>query len=91
MSVVQDIVSSSQIIKDDNLVKVYPNPFKNSLVVATDEEWSQLSIFNVLGGLVYEDTEYQAMKSLQLSLQRGIYYVKLKTNNGEKLVKVIKK
>ena len=91
ISVVQDIVSSSQIIKDDNLVKVYPNPFKNSLVVATDEEWSQLSIFNVLGGLVYEDTEYQAMKSLQLSLQRGIYYVKLKTNNGEKLVKVIKK
>mgnify|MGYP001182551747 CR=1 FL=1 len=90
ISVVKDIVSFSQGVEDEFFVEVYPNPFKNRIVVASENEWTQLSIYNVLGGLVYEDYEYQPSKSLDLSLQRGIYYVKLKTVSGDQLIKVIK-
>ena len=91
ISVVEDIVSSSHDIDNKDFVTVYPNPFKDNLVIMSSEEWSRLSIYNVLGSLVYDDMAYQANKSLDLSLQTGIYYVKLKSDDREQLVKVVKK
>ena len=91
ISVVEDIVSSNEHFEDKGFVAVYPNPFKDKLVVSSSEKWSKLSIYNVLGSLVYEDKNYHANKSFDLSLQTGIYYVKLKINKLDKIVKVIKK
>ena len=91
ISVVEDVVSSSHDIDNKDFVTVYPNPFKDNLVIMSSEKWSRLSIYNVLGSLVYDDMAYQANKSLDLSLQTGIYYVKLKIDDREQLVKVVKK
>ena len=91
ISVVQDIVSSSQDFEIKESITIYPNPFIDNFIVASSEEWSRLSVYNVLGGLVYDDVNYQNNKSLDLSLQTGIYYVKLKMVRGDKIVKVVKK
>ena len=80
-----------ELIDNKDFVTVYPNPFKDNLVIMSSEKWSRLSIYNVLGSLVYDDMAYQANKSLDLSLQTGIYYVKLKIDDREQLVKVVKK
>ena len=91
ISVVEDVVSSNEYFEENGLVAVYPNPFRDKLVVSSSEKWSKLSIYNVLGGLVYEDKNYEVNKSFDLPLQTGIYYVKLKINKLDKIVKVIKK
>ena len=91
ISVVEDVVSSNEYFEENGLVAVYPNPFRDKFVVSSSEKWSKLSIYNVLGGLVYEDKNYEVNKSFDLPLQTGIYYVKLKINKLDKIVKVIKK
>ena len=91
ISVVEDVVSSSQDFAIREGFTIYPNPFTENFIVASNEEWSRLSVYNVLGGLVYDDVNYQNNKSLDLSLQTGIYYVKLKMVRGDKIVKVVKK
>jgi beta-glucanase (GH16 family) len=91
ISVVEDVVSSSQYFEIKESITIYPNPFTDNFIVASSEEWSRLSVYNVLGGLVYDDVNYQNNKPLDLSLQTGIYYVKLKMVRGDKIVKVVKK
>ena len=91
ISVVQDVVSSDKYLDGNGDFTVYPNPFKNNLYVSSTEVWSRLSIYNILGKLVYDDTDYQADKSIDLPLKKGIYYINLRFNERDKTLKVIKK
>ena len=67
--------------------KVYPNPAKNMLHVE-DFGLTQVEVFNIMGQSVLNVNEN--FKSINIgSLQNGIYFVRLKTNDGEKTVKLV--
>lgn len=67
--------------------KVYPNPAKNMLHVE-GAGLVQMEVFNIMGqSVLYVDENF---KSINISnLQNGVYFVRLKTNNGEKTVKLV--
>ena len=66
---------------------IYPNPAKESIrIVGTDIQ--QVEIFNVMGQRVLDIGENH--ETIDIShLQNGIYFVHIKTTEGEKAVKLV--
>ncbi len=67
--------------------KVYPNPAKD-LIHVEGTGLLQVELFNIMGQTVLRADEN--FKSIDIShLQNGIYFVRLKTTQGEKTIKLI--
>jgi hypothetical protein len=70
----------------------YPNPVKDKLNIVNSTEITEVSIFNLAGGLVFSNTT--SSKAVQLNvaqLSTGIYIVKVVSGNETKTFKMIKK
>ena len=71
----------------DKEVKVYPNPAKNTLHVK-GAGLTQVELFNIMGQNVLSVSEnFEAIDIHHL--QNGIYFVRLKTEQGEKTLKLV--
>jgi uncharacterized repeat protein (TIGR02543 family) len=71
---------------------MYPNPVSDKLVVETTETINHLEIYNLLGALVYSDTDCATKVEISVSdLPSGMYFVRLKTNNNTETLKFVKK
>ena len=70
---------------------LYPNPFKNEIIVSSEYSVKSIEIFNTVGQKV--DTYTFDGKSISTNkLENGIYFVVIESNNGEKVVnKMVKK
>ena len=67
--------------------KIYPNPAKNTLHVE-GAGLTQVEVFNIMGQSVLSINEN--LETIDIShLQSGVYFVRLKTNNGEKTLKLV--
>ena len=67
--------------------KVYPNPAKNILHVEGDG-LTQVEVFNIMGQSVMNiDENFEAIGIGHL--QNGIYFIRIKTTEGEKTVKLV--
>jgi len=84
---VGNIISVRDFNKTDNKLKVFPNPNNGSFEInisATNNNNSELSIYNLLGKLVYYSTvnltngENKIPVSVQ-NLEKGIYYISIKS------------
>lgn len=67
--------------------KVYPNPAKNMLHVE-GVGLSQVEVFNIMGQSVLTTNENFETIGID-HLQNGIYFVRIKTTEGEKTVKLV--
>ena len=67
--------------------KIYPNP-ANDILHVEGSDVILVEVFNIMGqSVLYVDENF---KSINISnLQNGVYFVRLKTNDGEKTVKLI--
>jgi hypothetical protein len=67
--------------------KIYPNP-ANDVLHVEGNEVILVEVYNIMGQSVLSVNEN--FKSINISsLQNGIYFVRLKTNDGEKTVKLV--
>ena len=67
--------------------KVYPNPAQNMLHVE-GTGLTEVEVFNIMGQSVLHVGEN--FETVDIShMQKGIYFVRLKTNDGEKTVKLV--
>jgi hypothetical protein len=67
--------------------KVYPNPAKDILHIE-GAGLAQVEVFNIMGQSVLRVGEN--FEAIDISrLQNGIYFVRLKINDGEKTVKLV--
>jgi len=74
---------------DDDQVKIYPNPFSSILYIETELENFQLYLINVNG---IEIQKFDNKKSINLrALPDGIYFLKLKTQDGYQTIKKVVK
>ncbi len=67
--------------------KIYPNPAKNMLHVES-AGLTQVEVFNIIGQSVLSINENLEIVDIS-HLQNGVYFVCLKTNNGEKTLKLV--
>ena len=72
-------------------IKIYPNPTHNGLIVE-GENISSITIMNSLGVTVYKISEINKEKCPvnMTNYPNGIYYLKITTNDGETIRKVVK-
>ena len=78
-------------IKEDNSVKVYPNPANNVLYVSGSSEVRNVEVCDLAGRKAIGVNEMAGDKIDVSSLKKGVYLVKVTTDSGTKVMKVIKK
>ncbi len=72
-------------------LKVYPNPTTNILNINANSDIESLEITSVLGQVVLSKNVNDSKTEVNMSkLAKGIYFVKIIANGGEKVVKIIK-
>ncbi|MDF1671936.1 MAG: T9SS type A sorting domain-containing protein [Vicingaceae bacterium] len=77
-------------IKNSNKINIYPNPVKNHLNIESKNTVEKIQIFDITGKLVLEPIS--RLNSIYLNeLVRGIYFIKIETENGVAIEKIIKK
>ena len=79
--------------ENTSYLNIFPNPATDNLSIETNEEITEVSIYNIIGVSVYN--EQCTMNNLQLDINisdfnSGVYFVKVKTGNGETVKRFIK-
>lgn len=77
------------IAENDIFIEVHPNPVNDKLFINTNENIRQINIYNITGVMVYESNECENHIDLS-KLSDGIYFIKIKTDKGDIIKKVIK-
>jgi hypothetical protein len=70
--------TSAEAVEAD-VIKVYPNPASNKITIQTGQNHVEsIRIIDLTGKTVYTDSEsFAVTKSFNLSLEKGIYLVKI--------------
>lgn len=75
----------------DNSINVYPNPAANIVTINSDSTINSIQLYDVQGRLLQTKIENQTEVTFDVSNQsNGIYFFKIQSNNGVKVVKLIK-
>ncbi len=76
---------------ENKSVRMYPNPAKNNLTIVAKETITSVQLFDVQGRLISTKLNAATETNLDLSQQSsGAYFVKVFTDNGVKIEKVVK-
>lgn len=73
----------------ENVFNIYPNPVENQLFVETDARVEEISVYDTYGRQLTTDCGQQSINVSELN--SGIYFVKVRTNDGEIVKRFIKK
>ena len=79
--------------ENTSLFNIFPNPATDNLSIEANEEITEVNIYNILGVSVYN--EIFTMNDLQLDVNvsdfsNGVYFIKVKSVNGETVKRFIK-
>lgn len=77
----------------ENLLNIFPNPFGDNLNIESWYEIRSMEVFNTLGVLVSKEIVKQQVHIHNIntaSFIRGIYYIKIETEKGVQIKKVVK-
>lgn len=76
---------------NDLKITVSPNPVVDFMTISSKENLNAVTIYNVLGQLVFKIEAKSNQEKIDLStLASGNYFVKINANNNSKIVKIIK-
>jgi uncharacterized repeat protein (TIGR01451 family) len=76
---------------ENQSVSVYPNPVKDKLHITANGNITSIQLFDVQGRLISTSVENSSNVAFDLSKNSvGVYFVKVHTNNGVKVEKIIK-
>jgi hypothetical protein len=82
---------SNQILKIDGSVSVSPNPTKDILNVKVNSSIKSIEIYDAQGRIVVSKLLKEKSSSIDISnFSTGIYFLKIKTEFGGKIEKIIK-
>ncbi|WP_417365267.1 T9SS type A sorting domain-containing protein [Flavobacterium beibuense] len=86
----EDIMGLDDFIKD-NSIKVYPNPAKDVLSVKGDVNLSSVSLYDIQGRLLQTVMPNDVQVTIDIAMRaKGIYFLKVTSDKGVKVEKVIK-
>lgn len=72
---------------------IYPNPVENEIFITTEMNVEMISVYDIYGRIMsYKVVETQNSNVIDVAdLKAGIYFVKIKTDNGELVKRFVKK
>ncbi|UQB67672.1 T9SS type A sorting domain-containing protein [Epilithonimonas zeae] len=73
-------------------VQVYPIPTKGLINIISDEKINAVEVYDAAGRIIQKQIHSAASKEskVNISASKGIYYLKIKTNKGDSIKKIIK-
>ena len=73
-------------------VQVYPIPTKGLINIISDEKINAVEVYDAAGRIIQKQMHSAASKEskVNISASKGIYYLKIKTNKGDSIKKIIK-
>lgn len=72
-------------------LKIYPNPVQDVLAITGSEELTEISVYNVVGQMVYHINLNATTLNIDFSsLSKGIYVIKMLSGEKEAAMKVVK-
>lgn len=72
----------------NNSIKIYPNPVKSSFTITTSEKIVSVELYDSLGRKV-QTLSNTASNNIE-KVEKGVYFVKIKTEKNEYIEKIIK-
>lgn len=72
-------------------INIYPNPVENVLFIETTTAIEEVSVYNIIGVIVYD--EERVMDNVELDVAEfnsGVYFVRVRTSEGETVKRFIK-
>lgn len=85
-----ELTSVESVAENEISFNVYPNPVENQLLIETEKEITNITIFTVNGVMMYEGRYNE--EGIDISgLNAGVYFVKVAIDNHEIIEKIIKK
>lgn len=88
---VDDCVGISTFDVEKSDLVIYPNPNTGKFVVESNAVINNIELFNLVGKVVYSGNNFKHNVQLDLSLDRGIYFLKAQLTSKNKTVWVTKK
>lgn len=79
----------SQIQQD--IVEVYPNPFKDKVTIRVNKSTEEIKVFDVLGKQIIATNDTERLRKLMLKLRSGIYLLRITDTKGNVETKKIVK
>jgi hypothetical protein len=74
-------------------VNIYPNPVSDKLYIATEEEVKEVVVYSITGVIVGQQSTVNSQQTLTIDLsdlKSGIYFVKINTEKGNIVKRIIK-
>ena len=69
--------------------ELYPNPIDDYLYITTEENINKIEIYNIMGVMILEKDS--TSNKIDLSdLNNGIYFIKIKTDKGTIVKRIVK-
>jgi hypothetical protein len=83
------------LVKQENIIQVFPNPTTGELRItlsALPHEGGEIQIFNVMGQTLMTLKTLGTIETIDIShLAKGMYFLKVQTENGVFVKKVVKR
>lgn len=77
---------------ENNLVAVYPNPVKDNVTISADSNLQSIQLYDIQGRLLQTALENNNSTNFDMTNRSaGIYFLKITTEKGTKVEKLIKK
>ncbi|TBX66337.1 T9SS type A sorting domain-containing protein [Flavobacterium silvisoli] len=75
----------------DVTISVYPNPVKNTVTITSQFAVKSIELYDVQGRLLQKQLTNESRAALDMSAQiKGVYFIKIITEKGMKVEKVVK-
>ena len=70
---------------------IYPNPVADKLFIETEATVEEVTIYTLTGVMIYSEVDYNNNTINVSDLSGGVYFIKVRTDNGEVVKRFIKK
>jgi hypothetical protein len=82
---------STTAFEQDISVRVYPNPASNEVFVSANSSIKSIQLFDVHGRIISTSLINDTKSKLNITAySKGVYFLKVMTNTGSKVEKIIK-
>ena len=94
---INNVVNVNEFKENQIACDIYPNPVKDKLTIATEMNVEEVSIYDIYGRLCCRDASNASTSTMDTfnvsvqDLENGIYFINIKTDNGNIVERFVKK
>ena len=88
---VANFISTAGIVENAAAFSIYPNPAVDRVVIATESTIESVSIYTLTGVMIYSEVDFNNNTINVSDFASGVYFIKVRTDNGESVQRFIKK